>query len=158
MGEKDSDDFSRDRITFKEVENGIKSLNSGKAPGFDGVTKEHLTHAGISLVTALSILYNMILEAEYIPVNFRRGTQVPLYKGKNTSILEVNNYRGITLLTTFNKLFEVIMWKRMEKWWVGTGVLSPLQGACRKGVSCVHSALLLQESIATLRESNNQIK
>ena len=25
-----------------------------------------------------------------------------------TSIVDVNNYRGITLLTTFNKLFEVI--------------------------------------------------
>ena len=33
------------------------------------------------------------------------GIQVPLYKGKITSTLDVNNYRGIILLNTFNKLF-----------------------------------------------------
>ena len=83
--------------------------------------------------------------------------QVPLYKGKNTSILEVNNYRGITLLSTFNKLFEVILWKRIEKWWVDTGVISQQQGACRKGILCIHSAYMLQESISTLLETNEKV-
>ena len=83
--------------------------------------------------------------------------QIPLYKGKNTSTLEVNNYRGITLLSTFNKLFEIVMWKRIEHWWNETGAISPLQGACRKGISRVHSAYLLQESIATLLETQNKV-
>ena len=100
---------------------------------------------------------HLILVTEYIPINFRRGVQIPLYKGKNTSTMEVNNYRGITLLTIFNKLFEVIMWKRIEKWWGETGAISQLQGACRKGVSCVHSAFILQESIATLLETYNKV-
>ena len=45
----------------------------------------------------------------------------------------------------------------MEKWWFDTGVLTQLQGACRKGVSCVHSAYVLQESIATLLETNEKV-
>ena len=88
--------------------------------------------------------------------NFRRGIQVPLYKGKNTSTLEVNNYRGITLLSVFNKLFEVVIWKRLERWWFDYGVLTQLQGACRKVVSCVHSAVLQQESFSDLLETNNK--
>ena len=34
------------------------------------------------------------------------------------------------------------------QWWDESGAISQLQGACRKGISCVYSAL--QESISTL--------
>ena len=149
--------FSRDEISYDEVRKGISFLNSGKAPGFDGVTKEHIAYAGPGMVNIISLLFNMILATEYIPKNFRRGVQVPLYKGKNTSTLDVNNYRGITLLSTFNKLFEVVVWKRMEKWWFDSGIITQLQGACRKGVSCVHSTFLFQESISTLLETHKKV-
>ena len=110
------------------------------------------------MVKIITLLFNWIVTTEFIPTNFRRGILVPLYKGKNTSTLEVNNYRGITLLSVFNKLFEVVIWKRLERWWFDSGVLTQLQGACRKGVSCVHSAFLLQESLSALLETiNNKI-
>ena len=132
-------------------------LNSGKAAGNDGITKEHILNAGPSMPRVIALLFNWILDCEYIPINFRRGIQIPLYKGKNTSTFDVNNYRGITLLSVFNKLFEVVLWNRMEGWWTRSGVINKLQGACRKGVSCVHSSYILQETIATLLESNSKI-
>ena len=70
--------------------------------------------AGPAMVRVTTLLFNWVLFTEYIPVNFRRGVQIPLYKGKNTFTLDVNNYRGITLLSTFNKLFEIIIWKRHQ--------------------------------------------
>ena len=45
----------------------------------------------------------------------------------------------------------------MEGLWLESGVLSQLQGACRKGVSCVYSAYLLQESISTLLETHKKV-
>ena len=83
-----------------------------------------------------------------MPQNFRIGTQIPLYKGKNTCSLDPNNYGGITLLTSLNKLFEIIMWNRLKDWWACERIISDLQGACKPGMSCVHSALTLQETIA----------
>ena len=145
---RDIDDFTRQTISL---------LNANKAPGVDGVTKEHIGNAGPPIARVIRLLFNSIIDLEYIPKSFRMGIQVPLYKGNNTSTLDVNNYRGITLLSVFNKLFELVLWKRMEKWWFSTGVLTQLQGACRKGVSCVHSAYVLQESIATLLETNEKV-
>ena len=84
--------------------------HNGKTLGFDGICKEHLVHAGESLIWVLHLAFNWIFTLEYVPTNFRRGIQVPLYKGKNTSTLSVDNYRGITLLSTYNKLFEVIFY------------------------------------------------
>ena len=157
MKETDVDVFCSYPISLEEVEKGINTLNSGKTPGIDGITKEHLKYAGVKMAEILCLLFNQIVTNEYIPINFRRGVQIPLYKGKNTPIVEVNNYRGITLLSTFNKLFEIILWKRMETWWGETGVLSQLQGACRKGVSCVHTAMLLQETISSLLQDGKKV-
>ena len=154
---REIDDFSREEISYDEVRKGITFLNAGKAPGLDGVTKEHLTYAGAGMINIISLLFNMILVTEYIPKNFREGVQIPLHKGKNMSTLDVNNYRGITLLSTLDKLFKVVIWKRLEKWWSESGVITQLQGACRKGLSCVHSAFLLQESIYTLLETHKKV-
>ena len=135
----------------------LNKLNSNKSPGYDGLTKEHLKAVGEPMVDFLAVILSHILESEYMPVNFRRGTQIPLYKGKNTSTLDPNNFRGITLLSTFNKVFEILLWSRVEQWWNSSQAVSDTQGACRKGVSSLHTALLLQETIATNLEAGKRI-
>ena len=94
---------------------------------------------------------------EYIPVNFRRGVQIPLFKGKNLCSTDTNNYRGITLLSIFSKVFELVIWNRIEPWWKECETLSKYQGACRKGQSCIHTSLLLQETVASALETNSKV-
>ena len=135
-------------LTTDEMETAVLTLNSGKSPGFDEITSEHIKCAGGEFVEMLTRLYNRIIVTEYIPKNFRTGTQIPLYKGKNLCSLDPNGFRGITLLTSFNKLFEIVTWNRLKDWWEDHNVISPLQGACLKGSSCLHTAAILQEAIA----------
>ena len=92
-----------------------------------------------------------------MPVNFRRGIQVPLFKGKNLCSTSTDNYRGITLLSTFSKIYEMLIWGRLEPWWKEHGIISQTQGACRKGQSCVHTSLILQETISKVLETNNKV-
>ena len=47
--------FSKD-----EIKKAIKKLNPGKAPGHDGVTKEHLVAAGDTIVECLHVLFKWI--------------------------------------------------------------------------------------------------
>ena len=144
-------------FTEREIEVAVLKLNNGKTPGHDDITSEHVKYAGRSLVTVLCLVLNACVQIEYIPRNFSRGVQVPLYKGKNTCPLNMDNYRGITLLSTFNKLFEALVWERIQHWWFANHVTSVLQGAARKGFSCVHSALTLQETIAKQREDGKKV-
>ena len=67
----DIDTFSSTKIDCQEVEKGIQALNGGKAPGVDGVTKEHIKNAGPMMVNAIVFLFNMVINLEYIPINFR---------------------------------------------------------------------------------------
>ena len=45
----------------------------------------------------------------------------------------------------------------MSKWWIESKVISDLQGAGKKGQSCVHTALILQEAIASAREKGHKV-
>ena len=153
----DMDEFLSTPFTVDELKRGISKLNMGKASGFDNVSAEHLKYAGDPMAEVLTLLYNKIVTMEFIPSNFRCGIQVPLYKGKNTCSLDVNNYRGITLLTTLNKLFEILLWNRMEKWWWDSGIVSRFQGACRRKQSCVHTALLLQETVSNALDAGKRV-
>ena len=93
---KESDIFLEHHFSGEEVLKAIGTLHSNKAPGFDEITTEQLRYAGPMRAEFLCDLFNALLETEYIPCCFKRGVQVPLYKGKDTSILDPNNYRGIT--------------------------------------------------------------
>ena len=153
----DTDQFTINEFSQDEVAKGLRKLKSNKTPGYDLITKEHLVHAGVPMERILTLMFRWILYLEYIPTNLKTGIQVPLHKGKNTSTLDTKNFRGITLLTSFNKLFEAILWGRMSTWWDESQVVSRLQGACRKGVSCIHTALLLQETVAAGLETYSKM-
>ena len=79
-----------------------------------------------------------------------------LFKGKGACCLDVNCYRGISLLTNYNTVYEILLWGRMSKWWDENKVISDLQGAGKKGQSCVHTALVLQEAIAAAMEKGER--
>ena len=151
------DEFTREYFSTKEVSECIKKLKPGKSPGPDGITKEHLSNAGDMLPKVLMLIFKWIVTLEYVPKNFRQGVQVPLHKGKNTSILDTNNFRGITLLNTFNKIFEMLIWSRLKDWWTQNDTISSLQGACRTGLSCVHTTMLMQETIAEKLETHAKV-
>ena len=152
----DSDIFLERRFTPYEVRKAIGTLHPNKAPGFDEITTEHLRFAGPVMCDVLCVLFNAVRDLEYIPKCFKRGVQVPLYKGKNTCILDPNNYRGITLLPSFNKLFDILLWRRMKGWWQEERVISELQGACRAGSSCIHTSFNLRETLATAMEASSK--
>ena len=141
----------------KEIYKAVNRLHKRKACGYDEISAEHVIYAGEAMVNFLTRLFNKVAEIEYMPSNFRRGVQVPLFKGKILCSLDTNNYRGITLLTSFNKIFEIAIWHRIEKWWFKSGIISRFQGACRKGQSCIHTAVLLQETVSVARETNNSV-
>ena len=111
----EGDDFLDQQFTIEEVSSkAINTLHINKAPGYDEVTTEHLKYGGACLTELLCDLYNMVVKEEYIPLSFKCGVLVPLYKGKDTCIFDPNNYRGITLLPTFNKVLEISIWQRLK--------------------------------------------
>ena len=78
-----NEDFMLDiPVQVEEIEGAIKSLPSGKAASFDGVTSEHLKFGGESLNIWIVQILNAIISLKCIPASFKKANITPVYKGK----------------------------------------------------------------------------
>ena len=137
-----------------EIMKCMKLLKFKKATGYDGISSEHVRHGGNNLCILLEILFNAICEQETMPMGMRRGILVPIPKPKK-DYMDCDNNRGLTLLTTFQKLFQHILKARSENLFMKH--IDELQGAGKKTVSCINTSMLLRETIAMRTEDEKPV-
>lgn len=106
---------------------------------------------------ALTWILNAIIKSEYIPKSFRYGIAIPLFKPGKEDRLDKDNYRKITLLTVFCKLFETVLLQRADPWLLSDSKLGSLQGAAQPGCSSLHTSYLLRETAAYHIEGGNEV-
>jgi hypothetical protein len=70
-----------------------------------------------------------------------------LHKGHDKVKSDPDNYRKITLLPVLCKLFETVLLNRSDKFIISDNKVGKLQGAAQEGASCLHTSLLLKETI-----------
>ncbi len=88
------------------------------------------------------------------PQSLKIARVVPIYKeGSKT---EVSNYRPISLLSSFSKIYEKLMHKRVLDFVDSNGSLFEMQYGFRPGRSCEHALLNAQNTILDSL-SKNQI-
>jgi hypothetical protein len=101
-------------FTSEELKSAISELSNGRSAGPDGVINEILIHGYYAFEQYLLNLFNKILESGYFPNSWSEGYIVPVHK--KGSMDDVNNFRGITLLSTIGKLFTKLLNKRLSNW------------------------------------------
>ena len=70
---------------------------------------------------------------------------MPIYK--KGCHMDPNNYRGISLLSVFSKVFMNILYFRLNKWCSVNNILCPEQGGFRQGFSTIDSIFTLNTFI-----------
>ena len=113
--------------------------------GLYNLCPEHIKYGGQAVIECLTKFFNIITQAEVIPIHFKKGIIIPIPKGKTDQSLQ-DNYRGITLSSVFTKMYEKVILKRIESW-VKTAIIDSLQGAAHSKCSSIHTAWLLQEIV-----------
>ena len=93
-------------------------------------------------------LFNKILDTDIMPTEWLIGLIVPLYKNKG-DIQDVNNYRGITLLSCMGKLFTSILNERLSKYSDAMNIIHETQAGFRHGY-CTLDHIFLLKCIITL--------
>ena len=146
-------------VNLAEVQTASRSLKPGKAAGADAVTNEHIRFGGLSLQRHICLLFNRIHEAEDMPDVMKEGLMITLLKDSKKHHRDINNHRGITLLSAFYKLWERIMLARLFTWKAENNVIipDPLQFAYQKQLSCLHVSFSVQESILHNLERGSKV-
>ena len=118
-------------IKFEEIKQMICNLKNGKAPGLDMISAELLKNLNTKFLVIFVRLFNRILESGDFPEEWAIGIIVLLFKGGDKTNLD--NYRGITLLSIFGKLFLGILLQRLQNTVSKYDILCENQIAYRKG-------------------------
>ena len=90
-------------LTRDEILKAIKQLKNNKSAGPDKLINEFYVHGSHVLLPYIDTLFNTIFSHGYFPKEWSMGDIIPLHK--KGSINNVDNYGGITLLSTLGKLF-----------------------------------------------------
>ncbi len=149
-----TDDIFDIPITIYEVETVVNSLPNGKVSGFDNITYEHVKYGGLKLKETLVYLFNRIINEENIPKSFKLAVKIPIPKS-NKDDMTFDNSRGISLLTTFNKILESITLRRINRKY--NSCIEGLQGAYQKEQSALTSAFIIDEVINHCLEDGDKV-
>ena len=128
-------------IYLEELNNAIKSLKRGKSGGNDAIVNEFIINAPYYIRNLMLLIFNNILELEYIPDKWCVGSIIPIFKSGDKN--DANNYRGITLISVVCKLFTKIMNSRLNKWAEKNAVLTEAQFGFRSNRSTTDCLFIL---------------
>ena len=105
-------DILNRNFTEEEVCTAISKLKNNKSAGPDCIVGEFLKKCSAVFSKDLTRIYNYIIEHKNFPNMWAEGLRNPIFKaGTKTDCL---NYRGITVLSVFEKVFELVTLNRLE--------------------------------------------
>ncbi|KAI8426450.1 hypothetical protein MSG28_005277 [Choristoneura fumiferana] len=117
--------MSRIRFSESDVLKAIKSLDISKGAGPDGIPPFFIKKCASNLSLPLLLIFNKSLETSTFPALWKEANIVPVFKKGDET--HVNNYRPISILSTFSKLFECLIYPRLA-WHVKEQVSSLQHG------------------------------
>jgi len=138
--------FNFTAVTCTQVKNKITCLKTKKACGYDMLPAKLLKTASNVLSISLTPIINNSLNSSTFPSILKPAEVSPVFK-KNDNMIKTN-YRPISILTAFSKIFEGIICDQMMSYF--DNILSNLLSAYRKKYNCSN---VLIRSIEAWRQS-----
>lgn len=110
-----------------------------------------LKYLNNSISPLLSSLFNMAITQETYPTSLKIARVVPVYKAGDPKL--VKNYRPISILPLFNKIFEKLIYKRLDNFITQCNILTCNQFGFRKNKDTQQASLKLIHSIISHLEN-----
>ena len=98
-------------FTVEEVEAAIDCLKNNKSAGCDCIQAEFVKYCKTLISEDLTAVFDYIIESRDFPEVSAEGLRSGIYKAGPRKL--VGNYRGITVLSIFAKLFAILVYNRL---------------------------------------------
>ena len=131
-------------VTKLEIKDIIDSLNSSKASGPFTIPIKLLQLLRYIVSDPIFLLINDSFLAGQFPDKLKLAKTMPLYKKGST--LNTNNYRPISLLSIFSKIYEKIMYARLYQFLEKSDLFYSLQFGFRAKHSANHALISITET------------
>ena len=121
-------------------------MEINKSPGYDCITKLLLKQIIGEIVSPLTHILNLSITNGIVPNKMKIAKVIPIYEKGNAQ--ESGNYRPISLLTSFSKILEKLIYKRTMAFLTDFNILSGTQFGFRRKNSTTHALLKFLDKVA----------
>ena len=132
-------------IGHEIILNLIKGLKANKAHGADKISVQMIQLCGKSLALPLEIIFDNILSTGIFPDLWKSANVTPIHKKDNKQ--SIKNYRPISLLPIFAKIFEKIVFHHMYNHFISNNLITENQSGFRPNDSVTNQLISLVNSI-----------
>ena len=142
--------------SFYVTENDIlaitKTLDPNKAHGCDNISIKMIKICSQSLTLPLKIIFEHSLKKGKFPEIWKKANVVPVHKREDKML--VKNYRPISLLPIFGKMFERVIYNSLFNYFQSNRLFTPSQSGSLPGDSCIAQLLSIIHEIQTPFDEN----
>ena len=137
--------FSIQPISLFECKKHLKRLNKNKPLGPSNIPAWALKDCLNLLAEPLCFMMNAFIEEGKFPEHLKQAHVIPIYKKGDNE--DPDNYRPISITSSFAKVFEQILREQMNEYLERNNLLGPLQFGFRAKYSTTDALLYATENI-----------
>ena len=130
----------------------IKGLNPNKGHGHDNISIKMIHMCGDSIIPPLKKIFDSAIRTGHFPDSWKKGNIVPVHKKESKNL--VKNYRPISLLPIFGKIFEKVIYDNLFNYLQVNNLLSEKQSGFRKGDSCISQLIAITHNLYNSFDGN----
>ena len=112
---------SFNHVTAEELKSIAKGFKDGKAPGADNIPISIIKKTLDLISDPLLSIINLSLSSGVFPDRLKISKIIPIFKSDNASLAQ--NYRPISILPAFSKIFERAVYNRIFQFLVDNDIL-----------------------------------
>ena len=130
----------------------IRNLNPNKAHGHDGISIRMIQMSCISITKPLYLFFKNCFDNSVFSIEWKKGNIIPIHKKGCKQV--VSNYRPISLLPIFSKIFERIIFNSVYNYMEQNKLFNLNQSGFRPGDSCIHQLISITHNIHKSFDAN----
>ena len=119
-------------ITEVEIIGHLRNLQLSKSTGTDGIPIKYIKMSTCLIAPILTKLFNECVTTGYFSQAFKTAEVIPIYKFGQADMC--SNYRPISILNPFAKIFEKCLHNQLYKYFISNNLLSPSQYGFKKNI------------------------
>ena len=128
--------LSNNILTKKEILEATKLLKDKKTPDHTGISTNFIKQTVSAYIDPLFHIFNLSFSTGVVPMQFKIAKVIPIFKSGDKA--QMDNYRPISLLSSFSKIMEKIIAMRLIEFLDNNNILSKWQFGFRSAHSTTH--------------------
>ena len=139
--------FAFELVIPDEVKQEISRKPNDKSFGLYSCPTKILKSSAYVISSTLAQIINLSISTGVYPKKLKMANIIPIFKADDNT--DANNYRPISLLSNFNRIFEKLICNRMESFIEKNNLFSPSQNGFCKAHSTQHAILDIVNTMQT---------